>query len=204
MSSPPPNSTEPSALDILTALRHRTRPAHERLDAALDFRAPGSVTIARYTALLTGSLDVVSVLEPALAREIGHVDKAPGAGRIASLASDLAALGRASTPRPVSLRGPSSTAEAYGCAYVLEGSTLGGLVLASMVRRDLGDDAPVAYLTLRGAQTRPAWQAFLRDLADFGARATDREHEAAVDTAMATFDAYARSLRDAGLITEAA
>lgn len=184
-------------LDLLTLLRQRTRAAHERLDAALDFASPGTMDWSGYCALLRASLDVVAPLEEALgAWELA----AAKPSRVACLRHDLAALGQPASPRFAAVPRPRTQAEAYGCAYVLEGSTLGGLVVASFVRRDLGPHAAVTYLTLRGTATRNAWQSFVRELRDFGNGCTAGDCQAAAAIAADTFDAYAASFARAGLL----
>jgi heme oxygenase len=195
-----PSLVDPADLNLLTVLRGQTRDAHARLDAAVDFRVRGSVTRARYAAFLHATASVVMTLEPMLA---GWLPSLGNARRTESLRSDLAALGER-CPESALLAAPCSLAEAYGCAYVVEGSSLGGLVLASMIARDLGERAPIAYLTLRGTGTKAAWQSFLRELASFGARSDARDHDAAARMAVRTFDAYTASLARHGLLREIA
>jgi heme oxygenase len=186
-------------LDLLPLLRQRTRDAHDRLDAALDFRTPGTVTLSRYAALLRATLGVVAPLELALAE---WLPAPPGRTRTSCLQADLYALGQAESHLPVAVRLPRTLAEAYGCAYVVEGSSLGGLVVASLVTRDLGGDTPVSYLTLRGRDTRPAWHAFLERLGAFAAGCSAQDSEAAAMIAVDTFNAYAASFRRAGIVPQ--
>ena len=103
---------------------------------------------------------------------------------------------------PPQIRLPRTLAEAYGCAYVLEGSTLGGVVLAPIVEQSLGRDTPTAYLRLRAESTGRNWQAWLRTLNAFGEAATHDEIEASCDMACATFEAYTTSLRLTGALIE--
>jgi heme oxygenase len=188
-------------LDLLTLLRRNTRDAHARLDAVVDFRVPASVTHKRYAAFLRGTASVVMSIEPMLAWWLPSLGNAR---RTHNLRSDLAALGQRCPDSRSTVPAPRSLAEAYGCAYVVEGSSLGGLLLASMVTRDLGERAPVAYLTLRGSGTKPAWQSFLGELAAFGASSDARDHDAAARMAIHTFDAYTASLAGNGFVREMA
>jgi heme oxygenase (biliverdin-IX-beta and delta-forming) len=185
-------------LDLLTLLRERTRDRHARLDAAIDFRA-NDITTGRYAAFLRGVLAVVTPLEPAIASCLG----APtGRSRAERVRADLATLRASTEITYVPLRTPQNVAEAYGCAYVLEGSTLGGLVLARAVEATLGPTGPTSYLRLRGADTPRAWKSFIERLGAFGATATAGQMNAACDIACATFDAYAVSFVATGAIED--
>jgi heme oxygenase len=56
-------------------------------------------------------------------------------------------------------------ASAFGCLYVIEGSTLGGQTLAPMVRERLGMAAGgVRFLSSYGEQVMPMWRTFLQSL----------------------------------------
>ena len=185
-------------LDLLTLLRERTRDRHARLDAALDFRA-SEITTSRYAAFLRGVLEVVTPLEPAVA---SYLAMPSGRSRAECVRADLAKLRAAGETARVSVRPPHNIEEAYGCAYVLEGSTLGGLVLARAVEQSLGREAPTSYLRLRGADTPRAWKSFVERVNAFSAKATAAQMNAACDIACATFDAYAASFAASGAIQD--
>jgi heme oxygenase len=55
--------------------------------------------------------------------------------------------------------------KALGALYVLEGSTLGGRIIADMLSRQLGSDACLSYFNSYGNETAGMWQAF-KDLLD--------------------------------------
>lgn len=186
-------------MELVALLRRRTRAHHARLDAGIDF-SRGDVTHARYAAFLRGILSVVTPLEPVLARWLGGES---GPSRAECLRADLASLGVSAKVEDVAVRLPHNTAEAYGCAYVLEGSTLGGLVLAPMVEERFGPSAAVSYLRLRGSDTGRAWRAWLRRLEAFAATANANDVTSACDMACATFEIYTTSLLLTGALTEA-
>lgn len=184
--------------DLLDRLRECTRERHRRLDCGIDFGRDG-VTRERYAAFLRGLLAVVRPLEAELTRWFAPE---AGASRGERLLTDLDRLGASTDVVPASVRLPIDLAQAYGCAYVLEGSTLGGVVLASIVEQSLGRDTPTAYLRLRRENTGRDWQAWLRKLNAFGEAATHDEIEASCDMACATFEAYTTSLRLTGALIE--
>jgi heme oxygenase len=178
---------------LLSTLRTRTAAAHARLDDGLA-RA-GGLDAERYAAFLRASLAVVGPVEPALAR---WLPAAATPSRAAALRADLAALAAgdatgAECAPGESLASPAieSLAAAWGAAYVVEGSALGGMVLAERVEAVHGAAAPARYLRLRGRATAEHWRAFVAELAraergfDAGAR------EEACAAACALFAAYA-------------
>jgi heme oxygenase (biliverdin-IX-beta and delta-forming) len=77
-----------------------------------------------------------------------------------------------------------SPARAMGALYVLEGSTLGGRIIAGMIQRQLGPATPMRFFNGYGAETLPMWQAF-RDFLDLPRPA--EEQTATIDAAKATF-----------------
>ncbi|MBO9670248.1 MAG: biliverdin-producing heme oxygenase [Sphingobium sp.] len=105
-----------------------------------------------------------------------------------SLKADLTALGLP-VPKTEPLLWARDEAAYWGTAYVLEGSRLGG----AMIARRLQPGLPCAYL---GRVHAPGhWRAFLAAL-DEGAIAGGAQWQAdAVAAAQRTFDAFARSAR---------
>jgi heme oxygenase (biliverdin-IX-beta and delta-forming) len=174
---------------LLSSLRRRTAAAHARLDDGLA-RA-GGLGAERYAAFLRASLAVLGPLEPALASWLPAVVTP---SRVAALRADLAALGPDAAAAPAEVPVLASLAAAYGAAYVVEGSALGGAVLADRVEAAHGPAAPTRYLRLRGRATAAHWAAFVAELAraergfDAGAR------EAACAAACAVFAAYEAAL----------
>lgn len=55
--------------------------------------------------------------------------------------------------------------KALGALYVLEGSTLGGRIIAEILARQLGSDACLSYFNSYGNETAGMWQSF-KDLLD--------------------------------------
>nr|HEX4312336.1 biliverdin-producing heme oxygenase [Kofleriaceae bacterium] len=165
---------------VLAHLREATRAAHEALDANVR------VDPATYPAFLRASLAAVEPVERAIAAVIPFaVERTP------ALRADLDDLGAGPAASPAAAFALDSPSAAWGAAYVVEGSTLGGLVLADRA----GPAAPTRYLRLRGKDTAARWKAFLRDL-----DAQPLDVAACCRAASATFDHYARAFRDAGAL----
>lgn len=192
----------PNAKDggsFLQRLRASTGAAHEALDASLPLGAD-EVTRERYGAFLRGSLLVVEPLEQALGALGYPLD---GPSRSAAIRADLAALGVAPADESATLPLPAvdDEARALGVSYVMEGSSLGGLYLARAVGGPLGLEPGadgLRYLSLRGAGTKAAWNAFTARLEDWAARASLPEQDRACEAAERTFGAYVAAFAATG------
>lgn len=136
-------------------------------------------------------------IEPALAQSL---PAAATPRRTERLRADLDALGEPARVEPSAIHAPESLAASYGTAYVIEGSTLGGMVLAERFERALGDATPTSYLRLRGAETARRWKAFLDELARADAAMTDEQRSEAGDAAAETFEAYSAEMRRYGVL----
>ncbi len=188
----------PSHAPLLADLRQATGHAHARLDGAF---AAGSAALTheRYVALLRATLTVLAPLEHGLA---DHLPDLASCGRAASIRADLARLGAENQESPIDVPVPRGLAEAYGIAYVVEGSTLGGLVLAARFEAALGLAPGVAtrFLRLRGDHTGSSWRAFLARLAAAETAFDPNERSAACAAACAVFDAYHAAFTAHGVV----
>lgn len=161
-------------------LRAATRTAHEAVDAAF-----GRFDLSDrdgYRAFLVAHARALPVAE-ALALSV-PLDPAP-VPRAPLLAADLADLG-APMPEPLTFA-PRSDAARWGILYVVEGSRLGGAMLAKAVPPGL----PHRYL----AAAHPAgqWRA-LRTAIDAAGEGKDEPwHAAMLDAALACFRLYERA-----------
>jgi heme oxygenase len=174
-----------SADALLARLRRETGPEHAELDRDIG---PG---VARsresYARFLSSSFVAVTALEDAVQRALGADHPVE---RGALLRADLEALGVV-VPQPGIMVGPLQEAAALGTAYVLEGSALGGIMLAKSVHESLGSDVSARYLTLHGAGTATRWRWFLEKLEAFGARSDEDAHASASRAAVRSFEVYA-------------
>ena len=163
------------------ALRAATAAKHDAVDAAFgrfDLTDPTS-----YGQFLTAHARALPAVEQALRQ----VEGLPAfALRSDLLRDDLTALGL-SMPTLLPLAPPESDAAAFGALYVIEGSRLGGAMLARRVPESL----PHSYLSATHAPG--GWRAF-GDLLDRAARAGDPGWiDRAAVAAEATFDLYAEA-----------
>jgi heme oxygenase len=182
---------------IRELLRDGTRDHHARAEACLPFLAP-TLDRAGYAAALAALLGFHAPLESALATAPWSRVGLDWSRRrkTALLVTDLerlgwsgaavAALPRTRVPRPRSL------ATALGCAYVVEGSTLGGQLLRRHVARTLGlgTDDGCAFLSAYGADVGPMWRAFVAAL-EIGVAREGCDPDEVLAAARTTFDALA-------------
>ena len=160
---------------VRMALRDATMADHRRVDAIYaDFSLD---TRDAYRAFLTAHARVLAPLEAAVA---------PARPRQPLLAQDLAALG-AALPAPLPQPDVRSDGASWGVRYALEGSRLGGAMLA----RQVGDGLPRAYLS--AAHDKGEWIAFQRALESAAREGGEGWLEDAVQGARAAFALFAQA-----------
>lgn len=159
--SPLSNDASPVSAqgDPVQALRDATGALHAQLDSQLPLAQPADATqsLRRYHDHLRVLHGWLSDLAPLLART--HA----GQGLLEPLRADLADAGLAGEPAGQARPPMDTEAAAWGVAYVVEGSQLGGRVLYQRLRR-AGVSAPLRYLEGRGPGTGAHWQGFLQAL----------------------------------------
>lgn len=177
-------------------LRRRTRADHDAVDQVYSRFDLGDAS--GYRRFLRAQAACVIPLEAAVeARAAKILQDWPSRRRAALVLADLRELG--DEPQP---SGPvfrfDSDAEALGAVYVLEGSRLGGAVLA----RQVYPDAPLRFLSPPAA--KGSWRSFV-DLLD--RRLGDEAgQEAALDAARSVFkrfEAAGRRELEGGLVDQA-
>ena len=170
-------------------LKAATDPVHERLDA--DLSAFDLADFVQYGRFLVIHAMALPPLEEALAAgdRIGFRTRCPdwaGGARTRALRDDLMGLGL-SPPRPLAVA-DADDVEAWGVAYVLEGSRLGGRVLA---RRAAAGSHPQVVANMRFLTASPTmpWQGFLA-LMETALRTPEDRHRAVAGarTAFGAFD----------------
>ena len=171
----------PFAMSAHVTLRSATASSHEAVDAAFG---RFDLTIAtEYAGFLAAHARALPAVEAALAGIEGLPPMRP---RTALLHEDLAAMGVA-VPDPLPFVPPEDKAAAFCAAYVIEGSRLGGGMLARRVPAAL----PHAYLS--AIHESGEWRAFGQAM---DAAAAD-EHwiDRAIASAKRVFALYAEAAR---------
>lgn len=189
---------------FLEELRQATRAAHTALDARAGM--DGHVTRERYVAFLRGSLAAVERVEPVVARFARGGRELDTKSRVECLRADLRALGAvpsSSSHQRAPLRELASEAGAVGATYVVEGSTLGGVVMARSIEAALGlDRRAQSYLRYGGERPGEAWRHCVEQLTTWGNRASDEQRRLACVAAQAVFGVYEFELAQAGALND--
>lgn len=157
---------------IRQALRTATMESHQRVDDLFSHFSLASAS--DYSIFLRAHARALGALEPA-AR--------PDAPRLALLADDLAALGQ-ELPEPLPMPQRGEDGFRWGLLYALEGSRLGGAMLA----RQVGEGLPRAYLS--AVHGKGGWVAFQQALDDAAQDDAAWTHDA-IDGARAAFALFA-------------
>lgn len=146
--------------DPVQALRDATEALHAQLDSQLPLAQPADAMRS-----LQHYHDHLRVLHGWLLDLAPHLQRvAWGDGLLQPLCADLADAGLVGEPAGLAAPPvPRDPAHAWGVAYVVEGSQLGGRVLLRRLRQ-AGVSAPLRYLQGRGADTGARWNAFLQAL----------------------------------------
>lgn len=146
---------------LATWLKRETRVEHRRVDQhpALKPLLRRELAIEEYATALSALYAPVASLEAALSSGLdAHGVNYPLKQREALLKADILQLGR--QVQPVSRLPPLATIDAIvGTLYVLEGSRLGGAMIARHVRHVLGNQVPLRFFAAAPLQGQ-AWAAF--------------------------------------------
>jgi heme oxygenase (biliverdin-IX-beta and delta-forming) len=185
--------------DILARLKLETAPEHSAIEATTGVMHPRLSPLG-YRWYLERTYGFYEPVEAQLDRfgvwRALELDPSPRRklallmGDIVHLGDDPAALMLCKAPPEL-----ANLAEAVGCAYVLEGSTLGGRVIARHVLSRLGPDVPRSFLECYGSNTGDRWQEFRAALSRF-AKSRSIEDDVIVG-AKKTFGAFTRWLEQA-------
>jgi heme oxygenase len=166
-------------MTLLERLKKETRPAHDRIEAAMD--------LDRRMASRDGYRDLlIRFYGFHTAWERAAAPKAPNHAfferrcKTALLARDLEALGLKSEdiirlPQCRPLMPLAAPAAVLGSMYVVEGSTLGGAIIARDVERRLGFTAETgcAYFRSYGRNIAAMWKSFGAVLLEASSPETD-------------------------------
>ena len=187
----------------IAGLRAATWVSHQALEKRLDVKARFS-SVPAYRAHLERIWGFCAELEQRLGPQLCG-DALPdfeSRRKIPLLANDLRALGAdsdtlLSLPRCRTIPQCRDPAAALGCAYVMEGATLGGRTLLPLVQHRLGLTAEhgATFLASYGAHITSMWQAFGTALDSWCCN--PQRQAAAAAAAVKTFDALSDWLCEA-------
>lgn len=181
-----------SNTSIRTQLKLQTSDLHRAVEAAVDITA-ASQSLDAYIQLLKMFWSILQPLESALAvvLEENLPGYYPERRRSPGLEEDLAYLGFDRRDLLPGLRPPAigTLPDALGALYVVEGSTLGGQIIARHLNATLGlgPDTGASFFHGYGEQTGTKWQEYLRILEQ---HATENNQAQIIGSAQATFERF--------------
>lgn len=184
-----------ASTSAIAGLRAATWPSHQRLEKRLDVKARFS-SLQTYRAHLERLWGFCAELELRLEPLLrgAALPDFDSRRKLPMLANDLRALGAEpgmllDLPRCRAVPQCHEPAAALGCAYVMEGATLGGRTLLPLVRSHLGLTAEhgATFLASYGEKVTSMWQTFGSAL-DAWCSNSQRQASAAA-AAVGTFDA---------------
>ena len=162
MPAPAPTIPAPT---VLTRLRHETRPQHEALET-LEFNrllsagTPSAAATRHFLAKMYGFVLPYEAALRALAPTLGPAWEVPARQRAQLLAHDLGGAAVVAALPLCAAMPPLGTVPALlGAMYVLEGSTLGGQVIARQLAK-AGLPGPFTYFAGYGPATGSRWKTF--------------------------------------------
>ncbi|MEK8033567.1 biliverdin-producing heme oxygenase [Ideonella sp. DXS29W] len=177
---------------ILGDLRSATRSHHDRIERLLALDQP--LTLRRYAAIMVGFNAFLGAWERELRTALPPrlSDWFDARSRVRFAQDDLAYLGipGAHASPPATRIGVDGLPAAFGSMYVIEGSALGGQVIAPQLKRDLGLEAGrgASYFNGFGLHTGAMWRDFRqRAASEIGGQPVDLH--AARRAASNTFEA---------------
>jgi heme oxygenase len=181
-------------VSAVAQLRAATWSSHQRLEKRLNVKARFT-EVGAYRSHLEKLWGFIAGLEQALSAESfgSALPDYDARRKLPLLTQDLIALGTDERSVYLLPRCPLASARldpaaAFGCAYVLEGATLGGRTLLPLVAERLGFSADhgAAFLASYGAKIPAMWHKFC-DALDAWCCLPERRTSAS-EAAVATFD----------------
>jgi len=184
---------------ILHQLKQRTAAHHRRLESEANI-LPSLSCLDEYRKLIVSMFGIYKTLESRLQAVERLSIFLPDVGdrwKAQTLTRDLAVL--AVFPEPTlmctDVVAILSVAEAFGCLYVLEGSTLGGQIISRQLGAKLGltPENGGAFFSSYGPRVGQMWKVFSERLELFCSGHPECQEEI-VQAALATFEYFTRQL----------
>lgn len=185
----------------LTLLRTRTAALHKSVEAQVNLEQ-SLANLNEYEQLLQKSYGYHFAIEDLYHREEWQRFpelEMPKRSRLAYLERDLLNLGLApelllSSPIPQKEELPTLTTfpQAWGAAYVLEGSTLGGAWIHKRIRESYGDDwaDKLSFHAGHKQNTGMMWKQFCHNIEDYSQSLNASGLEEMIQAAEKTFQTY--------------
>lgn len=177
-------------MTLIDKLRSATRPMHEELDSSMMPYIKSIQSEEAYCRLLAA---FYGFFKPLYEKIDAHLQTSflPDYNTRRKPDDILQNLSRLSCPVSLTDRSEqlpliNSNASAFGALYVMEGSTLGGLMIKKMLAEQTGlADDQLSFFAGYGKATRERWNIFIEALNTTAQ--SEEEEQSAIDAASQTF-----------------
>ncbi len=171
---------QPTSYPILEKLRAETGELHKKLDTSLYPLIQGMKTPEEYAKLLQTFYAYFKPLEEKVYKYIGDAELKDHNERrnTGYILKDLETINQSTEIEPAKETPEiNNTAAAFGALYVMEGSTLGGKIIAKTIASNLGytDTNALNFFSGYKEHTGPKWLTFIEALNNFAISANDDE-----------------------------
>ena len=186
---------------LIDKLRLATRPLHDELDQAMMPRIMQMQSINDYIDLL---IAFYGFFKPVYDQIDSHLNQRylpdyNSRRKPAGILHNLQALGYKTTVEKISgnLPGITCNAEAFGALYVMEGSTLGGLMITKMIAGKLHlTDEQLSFFAGYGKKTKERWHQFTGALDNVPV--SENDEQKMIQAAAETFSLFKSWLQHSG------
>lgn len=149
---------------ISSILKEKTKEQHDETEAKLQSQKifDKSYSLDDYKKLLTHNYKLISRYEPQIREHLKNYPELnlEERSKIEALKTDLSKL-NIDMPAESPIQNLDNEAEAFGALYVIEGSTLGGNVIAKQLRKNQEfENIEFNYFGVYGENTGFFWQEF--------------------------------------------
>lgn len=148
-------------------LRHTTRQSHAAFEKTYITRLKGLRTVEDYAALLKTLHDFYAPVEHLVLLHLDDsvVPDLQERRKVKSLLRDMEFLNEKQSMRqPTRLPRITNLSTAVGAMYVTEGSTLGGHIIAGMLKKQLGMESGFSFFRCYGREADARWTEFRQSL----------------------------------------
>lgn len=189
-------------------LKAQTRLAHDLVERSAEPLLAPDLTLASYRNFLARLIDFMSLHEPIITESMGHDPWINLLGynlrqKLPPLLRDYHQLDgvcideqddQVYPDSPVSIP-LKTTAQRLGFLYVLEGSTLGGLIIAKKLETalQLSKVGGTHYFNIYRNETWPKWAQFIQVFNEY-CHQNPTEYEAILQSSLQTFTIYHKSV----------
>jgi heme oxygenase len=178
--------------DLFDMLKAETKEAHRQTEKAMMTRMRGIKNLEDYQKFLKLLYEFYKPLEEQIEKHVdsSHIPDLKLRRKASLLVSDISAPVTEEIDSPIAI---TSLSKAIGSLYVLEGSTMGGVIIAQMLQKSLKQDQiPVSFFRAYGDKPADMWMKFKEHVRLLGKQLDTSE---VLEGAVETFNTFEEHLK---------